>query len=83
MAAFDKFETRCDYANLLRNAMMYHDIQYYFDAVWTKRWYRLTPREFDFLSSKYGEAVVRSVCERHRLTVGEEAEPDYLLFLGL
>jgi len=80
MVAFSKFVKSCDYASLLRNAMMYHDIKYYFDTAWSRHWHRLNPREFAFLSSKYGEAVVWNVCEKHRLNVGEEDWSDFVGF---
>jgi hypothetical protein len=67
------------YIGMLRDVMMYDDIDHYFDKAWMKAWTGWDTASFDLLSRKYGPAKTEAIMHRYGLELDYEqrmAEPD-------
>jgi len=65
--AFEKSQNRRNYIGFLRLAMMYADLDRYFQQSWKKHWSALTHTSRVFLNSKYGEEKIKDTIAKYKL----------------
>ena len=68
MAALPHLEGRPDYRGVLRHAMVWSDIDQYFQKAWKKRWCIGATWSPDFWARKYGREKVKQILKSTGIT---------------
>jgi hypothetical protein len=66
-ATLIKYQIYPTYYMLLENAMMYHDLDHYFEKAWQNRWQMSDFGTIDILNEKYGEVNVKEVFNKYEV----------------
>lgn len=67
-----EFEIKSNFTGLLRDAMMYENIQNYFRKSWQSTWTGIEVKSIAMLSIKYSEDIVNSIVFKYKLDVYDE-----------
>lgn len=77
LQAYDRADNKTNDLGILRDAMMYSDIERYFADAWKRRWASIEPEDLAPLADKYGKRA-RELMTSHRVDIERLEDIDLL-----